>query len=109
MTKDQLLDLLKSAVAESDSAAHDFENAGEHTYGDVPNGLINFHRSIGRAQVALARAEIDMLKVRVELAAAPDLLAAAIEARRAFVKGDDLATAQGKLVAAIAKATGGVA
>lgn len=72
MTKEQLLELLKAATTASNSAADDFECAGDHTHGDVPNGLINFHRAIGRARVALARAEIDMLKVRIELLRASD-------------------------------------
>ncbi len=55
--------LLKQAASETDTAAYEFETCGDSTNGDVPQGLINMHRAVGRAQVALVRAQIDIAAV----------------------------------------------
>lgn len=62
--------MIGSAVAATDSAANEFENCGERADGDVPNGLVIFHRCLGRAQVELVRAQIDILRAQVEIAKA---------------------------------------
>lgn len=64
--------LLKKAIAETDIAAFEFETCGTRTDGDVPLGLINMHRAVGRSQVALARAQIDIALAQISSTAAAE-------------------------------------
>jgi len=57
--------LIAEAIRESDSAANEFENCGTNTYGDVPNGVINFNTALGRAQVDLLRAQLALFKAKM--------------------------------------------
>jgi hypothetical protein len=65
--QDDFVDAINEAIKESDSAAGDFENCGDCGYGDVPNGLINFQRNVGRGQVAIVRAQIELMKAQAAL------------------------------------------
>lgn len=63
--KEEVMALLAKAMDESDAAANEFECSGECANGDVPQGLVNFHRAIGRAQVAILRGMINVERARI--------------------------------------------